>query len=188
MKLHHVLKNLRARADLTQIEVAKKMGTFQPNIVRLESPDAEMTICMLKRYVEACGATLSIGADLPTGYMPILGDIDEQALSELQVVTLTLTDLTVEREYSNNGCHTSTSLIGCLYDNNTFVSQLTIDNDRLPASITAEAILEVAQGSLTFDAGDEYLGRDFVLSLTQGQIELIEETVNEIKAQVSEHE
>lgn len=180
MKLHQILKNLRARAGFTQIEIAEKMGTFQPNIVRLESPDAEMTIRTLKRYVEACGATLSIGADLPTGYMPILGDIDERTLAESQVVKLTLTDLTVEREYSDNGCHTSTSLVGCLYDNHNFVGQLTIDNDRLPAAITAEAILEVAQGSLTFDAGDEYLGRDFALSLTQGQIELIANVVNEI--------
>jgi transcriptional regulator with XRE-family HTH domain len=50
----------RTRANLTQAEVAEKMGTSQSTIARLESGTATPSLSTLQRYAEATGARLKI--------------------------------------------------------------------------------------------------------------------------------
>lgn len=50
----------RAGADLTQAQVAERMGTTQTAIARLESGRAQPTTRTLQRYAEATGTRLRI--------------------------------------------------------------------------------------------------------------------------------
>jgi transcriptional regulator with XRE-family HTH domain len=50
----------RARAGLTQAEVAEKMGTSQSTIARLESGTATPSLSTLKRFAQATGARVRI--------------------------------------------------------------------------------------------------------------------------------
>jgi transcriptional regulator with XRE-family HTH domain len=50
----------RTRANLTQAEVAEKMGTSQSTVARLESGAAKPSLATLQRYAKATGARLKI--------------------------------------------------------------------------------------------------------------------------------
>jgi transcriptional regulator with XRE-family HTH domain len=50
----------RARAGLTQAEVAKRMGTSQSTVARLESGGAKPSLSTLKRFAQATGAQVRI--------------------------------------------------------------------------------------------------------------------------------
>ena len=50
----------RTRANLTQAELAEKMGTSQSTIARLESGAAKPSLSTLRRYAKATGARLKI--------------------------------------------------------------------------------------------------------------------------------
>lgn len=50
----------RARANLTQAELAAKMGTSQSTVARLESGVAKPSLTTLQRYAKATGARLKI--------------------------------------------------------------------------------------------------------------------------------
>jgi len=68
--LASVVMDLRTRAGLTQEELARKMGTTQPIIARLESGRWHPSIRTLERLAEATGARLLIGferVDTPSG-------------------------------------------------------------------------------------------------------------------------
>ena len=54
------LINARVRAHLTQAEVAKRMGTTQSVVARLESGTNSMTLKTLERYAEATGSHLRV--------------------------------------------------------------------------------------------------------------------------------
>ena len=54
------LINARARAHLTQAEVAQRMGTTQSVVARLESGTNSITLKTLERYAEATGSHLRI--------------------------------------------------------------------------------------------------------------------------------
>ena len=60
---------LRTRAGLTQTELARRMGTTQSSIARVESGGSLPTLGMLARLAHATGATLRIAA-------PGISDID----------------------------------------------------------------------------------------------------------------
>lgn len=51
----------RTAAKLTQAELAKKLGTTQSAIARLEGGRTSPSIATLKRYAEATGAKLQVG-------------------------------------------------------------------------------------------------------------------------------
>ncbi|MDQ0506420.1 helix-turn-helix domain-containing protein [Xanthobacter agilis] len=51
----------RTAAKLTQAELAKKLGTTQSAIARLEGGRTSPSISTLKRYAEATGARLQVG-------------------------------------------------------------------------------------------------------------------------------
>jgi transcriptional regulator with XRE-family HTH domain len=50
----------RARAGLTQAEVAERMGTSQSTVARLESGGAQPSLSTLKRFAKATGAQVRI--------------------------------------------------------------------------------------------------------------------------------
>lgn len=50
----------RARAGLTQAEVADRMGTSQSTVARLESGGAKPSLSTLKRFAQATGARVRI--------------------------------------------------------------------------------------------------------------------------------
>jgi ribosome-binding protein aMBF1 (putative translation factor) len=59
-----LVREMREHADLTQIELAKKVGTTQSVIARLE--DAEYTghsLTMLERIAATCGVALKLHAE-----------------------------------------------------------------------------------------------------------------------------
>lgn len=54
------LIDARTRAGLTQAQVAKRMGTSQPVIARLESGRRKPSLATLERYAKATGHELRI--------------------------------------------------------------------------------------------------------------------------------
>jgi DNA-binding XRE family transcriptional regulator len=54
------LIHARARAHLTQAEVAKRMGTTQSVVARLESGTKSMNLRTLEKYAEATGSHLRV--------------------------------------------------------------------------------------------------------------------------------
>lgn len=63
--LANALIKARGSADMTQEDVALKMGTTQAVIARLESGRAMPSTRTLKRFAEATGTTLRISFDSP---------------------------------------------------------------------------------------------------------------------------
>ncbi|MGE0280401.1 MAG: helix-turn-helix domain-containing protein [Rhizobiaceae bacterium] len=56
----------RARAHLTQAEVAERMGTTESAVSRLESGRGKPNTSTLRRYAEAVGHTLRITLEPPS--------------------------------------------------------------------------------------------------------------------------
>jgi ribosome-binding protein aMBF1 (putative translation factor) len=54
---------MRTRAGLTQVELARRMGTTQSSIARIEGGGAVPTIEMLARLSRATGIAVRLGAD-----------------------------------------------------------------------------------------------------------------------------
>ncbi len=61
-----LLAEMRRHANLTQVELAEKLGIKQPSLSQLESQD-DMQISTLQRIVQALGGSLEIIAHLPEG-------------------------------------------------------------------------------------------------------------------------
>jgi ribosome-binding protein aMBF1 (putative translation factor) len=68
-RLAELVYTLRTQAGLTQTELARRMGTTQSSIARIESGGSLPTLDMLARLAHATGATLRIAA-------PGIPDID----------------------------------------------------------------------------------------------------------------
>ena len=58
-----LLISARARANLTQAELAERMGTSQSTIARLESGTAQPSLSTLKRLAQATGMRLKISLE-----------------------------------------------------------------------------------------------------------------------------
>jgi len=56
--LVRALADARERAGLTQAEVARRMGTTQPAVARLERGDADPRLSTIERYAEVVGWTV----------------------------------------------------------------------------------------------------------------------------------
>jgi ribosome-binding protein aMBF1 (putative translation factor) len=61
-QLAELAYTLRTRAGLTQTELARRMGTTQSSIARIESGDSLPTLDMLSRLAHATGSTLRLAA------------------------------------------------------------------------------------------------------------------------------
>lgn len=55
-----IIRRARKRANLTQAELAKRLGTSQPVVARWESGRVSPTIATLARLIKACELSLSI--------------------------------------------------------------------------------------------------------------------------------
>ena len=53
--------------ELSQVEMAKRLGISQPSVANLEKRGAEIKLSSLKRYVEAMDGKLSLDVRLPDG-------------------------------------------------------------------------------------------------------------------------
>lgn len=58
-----LLIEARSRSNLTQAELAEKMGTSQSTIARLESGKAQPTLATLRRLAKATGMRLKISLE-----------------------------------------------------------------------------------------------------------------------------
>ena len=58
--LAHALIQARAKADLTQADVAERMKTTQSAVARLESGSSNPSIALLRKYAAATGSDLKI--------------------------------------------------------------------------------------------------------------------------------
>ena len=58
-----LLRNARAAAGLTQAEVARRMGTSQPVVARLERPGANPRFATLERALRATGHRLEAAGE-----------------------------------------------------------------------------------------------------------------------------
>ena len=61
-QLAELVYALRTRAGLTQTELARRMGTTQSSIARIESGGSLPTLDMLSRLAHATGSTLRLAA------------------------------------------------------------------------------------------------------------------------------
>src|SRR5260221_2414805 len=61
-ELAELVYNLRDRAGLTQAELARRMGTTQASIARIESGGSVPTVEMLARLERAMGVSLRLAA------------------------------------------------------------------------------------------------------------------------------
>ena len=61
------LSMLREQLELSQVEMAHRLGISQPSVANLEKRGQEIKLSSLKRYVEAMGGKLRVDVELPTG-------------------------------------------------------------------------------------------------------------------------
>jgi DNA-binding XRE family transcriptional regulator len=59
--LVRALADARERAGLTQAEVARRMGTTQPAVARLERGDADPRLSTVERYAQVVGWRVEAG-------------------------------------------------------------------------------------------------------------------------------
>lgn len=62
MEADALVRQARTEAHLTQTELARRLGTSQPAIVKLERPGANPTVRTLDRVLRATGHRLALGA------------------------------------------------------------------------------------------------------------------------------
>jgi len=56
------IRNARIRAGITQTELARRLGTTQSAVARLEAPDSNPTVATLERALTATGHRLLLAA------------------------------------------------------------------------------------------------------------------------------
>lgn len=61
------LSMLREQLELSQVEMAARLGISQPSVANLEKRGQEIKLSSLKRYVEAMGGKLALDIELPDG-------------------------------------------------------------------------------------------------------------------------
>ena len=62
------LEEVRKASNMTQVQVAQKIGVSQNRISRMENGDMNaMSVESLRRYVSALGGELTLVVDLPSG-------------------------------------------------------------------------------------------------------------------------
>lgn len=58
---------LREQLEVSQMELAKRLGISQPSVANLEKRGQEIKLSSLKRYVEAMGGKLTLNIELADG-------------------------------------------------------------------------------------------------------------------------
>lgn len=67
MILDYQLQQIRQTLELSQQELAEKMGISQPTLSAIENRGQDVKLSTLKRYIEAAGGKLRLDIELPTG-------------------------------------------------------------------------------------------------------------------------
>jgi HTH-type transcriptional regulator/antitoxin HipB len=78
------IRDLREAADISQRELAERVGTSQPAIARLEAGGTEPTLDLLDRCAEALGTVLTIGF----GAVGASGALASEAITPLAIEQL----------------------------------------------------------------------------------------------------
>jgi DNA-binding XRE family transcriptional regulator len=60
-----MLRDLRRELDLTQAEIADRLGVSQENVSQIERGESDIRVSTLTRYVEALGGKLEVRAVFP---------------------------------------------------------------------------------------------------------------------------
>lgn len=60
MQSHDLIREARSRAGITQAELARRLGTTQSAVARLEAAGASPRLATLERAVEACGGRVEL--------------------------------------------------------------------------------------------------------------------------------
>ena len=61
------LSMLREQLELSQVEMAHRLGISQPSVANLEKRGQEIKLSSLIRYVEAMGGKLTVDVQFPDG-------------------------------------------------------------------------------------------------------------------------
>ncbi len=61
------LAELRKKAEITQNEIAGRLGVKQPTIAGMEKQGQDIRLSSLKRYIEAMGGKISLNVEMPDG-------------------------------------------------------------------------------------------------------------------------
>lgn len=64
--LENALTQLRNEVELSQQELADRMGISQPSLSAMERINLNMKLVTLKKYIEAIGGKVSLTVELPT--------------------------------------------------------------------------------------------------------------------------
>lgn len=71
LKQAYQLAQLRQQADISQKQLAEKMGVSQANISKVEN-GKDIQLSTLQRYISALGGKVSITAQMPSGEVVIM--------------------------------------------------------------------------------------------------------------------
>ena len=61
------LAELRKQLELTQADMAARLGIKQPTVANMEKEGQDMRLSSLKRYIEAMGGKLRLDVEMPDG-------------------------------------------------------------------------------------------------------------------------
>ncbi len=75
MSAGHLIRKRRLAAGMTQSALAKRLGTSQPAIARLERPGSNPSVGTLERALRATGHKLEMSAP------PLLESVDESLIA-----------------------------------------------------------------------------------------------------------
>ncbi len=83
-----LLKTVRRRRGLSQVDLARRVGTSQPVISAYEHGRRDPTFGTLRRLIEGTGERLLIAASAPESDLVPPDDVDEHARRLLEVLSL----------------------------------------------------------------------------------------------------
>lgn len=83
-----LIRAVRRRRGLTQVELARRAGTSQPVISAYEHGRRDPTFGTLRKLIEASGEWLQIDASPATSDLPPPGSVEEHARRLLDVLSL----------------------------------------------------------------------------------------------------
>jgi transcriptional regulator with XRE-family HTH domain len=89
-----LIRSVREEAGLSQLELARRMGSSQPVIAGLERTGANPTLRTLERALRAAGRRLEIAA------VPLAATVDEDQLARRLRLTPSERLAAFEREYA----------------------------------------------------------------------------------------
>jgi transcriptional regulator with XRE-family HTH domain len=76
---YKILRDLREMLDLTQDEIAEKIGIKQPAVSKLESGERKLTFETFSKVITALGGEWELNVELPNlGVVKLTGSLDSK--------------------------------------------------------------------------------------------------------------